>query len=98
MTVPSTTESIQVRRRRRRVRRWVIGIAISVSLAPVLLINVGVDVPQPLRFLPIPAIIGITGWFLREAFLDARTRGLSRARSLLAALKGVFVGCWSTGL
>jgi hypothetical protein len=65
---------------------------------PVLLVNVGVDVPGPLRYVPIPAIVGITGWFLREAYLDARARGLSRFKSSFAALKGVFVGWWSTGL
>jgi hypothetical protein len=64
---------------------------------PILLLTLGIEFSGAFLWPPVVAVGVVTGWFLREAYLDGRARGLSRARSVLAALKGVVVGWWSTG-
>lgn len=65
---------------------------------PVVLLASGVGLPWPVWLLAGAGILVGTGWLFREAYLDARSRDRSRWGAMTAAVRGVLMGWWSTGL
>jgi hypothetical protein len=94
----AAVEALRAHQRRRRTRRRVTVVIVCLTLLPVYAVDVGVGLPRAPLFVPIPTIVIVALWLLREGYRDARSRGLPRWRAPLTALKILLGGWWSTSL
>ena len=95
--MPRSRSIAQRRRERRRLMLGAVAVILVALALPAILAFVGRDVPVGTLVLGAAAFVIVGALFAREAYLDARTRGLSVGRSVLAAVGGTARGWWSTG-